>query len=279
MVMVLSSCSQQSLAIQEEMAGTAPSKISFFVLLDYRKRWPARFSLDDLEISSDLRDRIEGLLESRSDSRLLLIRRPRNQDQPRILIVDTIREESFIADLDSDWSTDGYRGFQTFSEPFTLVCTHGSRDACCAKLGGLFFRALHRLSPRSVWQASHLGGHRFAATAIQFPVGRLYGRLLPTDAPQFIGVDSPDLPHKLRGLTRYERPAQFVEAMLMRSGGQSLLFQEQISLSADRWRIRFQSKTELITTMVERVATDLVRCSSCSDQEPRPVFAWSMDHA
>lgn len=64
-----------------------------------------------------------------------------------------------------------------------LVCTHGSRDKCCARYGNAFYRQAKRvvnnLSPHHVrvWQASHFGGHRFAPTAIDFPDGRYYARL------------------------------------------------------------------------------------------------------
>jgi hypothetical protein len=66
-----------------------------------------------------------------------------------------------------------------------LVCTHGSHDKCCAKYGNVFYRqAVETVAQLSlervrVWQASHIGGHRFAPTAIDFPEGRYYGRLNP----------------------------------------------------------------------------------------------------
>lgn len=64
-----------------------------------------------------------------------------------------------------------------------LVCTHGSHDKCCAKYGQPFYRqALATVSDLSlgqvrIWQVSHIGEHRFAPTAIDFPEGRYYGRL------------------------------------------------------------------------------------------------------
>lgn len=67
-----------------------------------------------------------------------------------------------------------------------LICTHGSHDKCCAKYGNPFYRqALTTVTERSldnvrVWQASHIGGHRFAPTAIDFPTGRYYGYLNQT---------------------------------------------------------------------------------------------------
>ena len=64
-----------------------------------------------------------------------------------------------------------------------LVCTHGMRDKCCAKLGRPVFRGAQRMATKGilpnarVWKTSHIGGHRFAPTAITFPDGRYYGRL------------------------------------------------------------------------------------------------------
>lgn len=64
-----------------------------------------------------------------------------------------------------------------------LVCTHGSRDKCCAKYGKPFYiqakQIINNLSLKNVriWQSSHFGGHRFAPTAIDFPEGRYYARL------------------------------------------------------------------------------------------------------
>jgi len=72
-----------------------------------------------------------------------------------------------------------------------LVCTHGSRDKCCAKYGNPFYRQaksiVNNLSLNHVriWQSSHFGGHRFAPTAIDFPDGRYYARL---DADSFTAI-------------------------------------------------------------------------------------------
>ena len=66
-----------------------------------------------------------------------------------------------------------------------LVCTHGSRDACCGKFGYPVYETLRygyaaasegRLR---VWRTSHVGGHRFAPTLIDLPEGRYWGHLEP----------------------------------------------------------------------------------------------------
>jgi hypothetical protein len=64
-----------------------------------------------------------------------------------------------------------------------LICTHGSHDTCCARYGKPLFHQARGivadlgLNDVQVWQVSHIGGHRFAPTAIAFPDGRYYGGL------------------------------------------------------------------------------------------------------
>jgi hypothetical protein len=57
------------------------------------------------------------------------------------------------------------------------VCTHGRRDRCCALDGRALVKALIDAGEPDVWESSHLGGHRFAPTALVLPTGYLYGRL------------------------------------------------------------------------------------------------------
>lgn len=78
-----------------------------------------------------------------------------------------------------------------------LVCTHGTRDACCATFGFPTYAALHRLSRQlgggelRVWRSSHLGGHRFAATLLDLPEGRVWGHLAPPQLAPLALRDGP----------------------------------------------------------------------------------------
>lgn len=58
-----------------------------------------------------------------------------------------------------------------------LVCANGRRDPCCARSGGPLGRQLLTSHPNQVWESSHLGGHRFAPTALVLPTGQVLGRL------------------------------------------------------------------------------------------------------
>ena len=63
---------------------------------------------------------------------------------------------------------------QDFAEPMLFVCTNGKRDTCCAVTGVSLVRELN--SDR-VLESTHLGGHRFAPTALLMPHGIVLGRL------------------------------------------------------------------------------------------------------
>lgn len=62
-------------------------------------------------------------------------------------------------------------------DPVVLVCAHGKRDQCCARLGRPIAAALAAENPGRVWEASHTGGHRLAPAVVLLPSGLTYGRL------------------------------------------------------------------------------------------------------
>jgi hypothetical protein len=68
---------------------------------------------------------------------------------------------------------------QVSDELLLLVCTNARRDVCCALAGRPLAAAL-AADPESapyVLETSHLGGHRFAPTALLLPSGHAFGRL------------------------------------------------------------------------------------------------------
>ena len=75
-------------------------------------------------------------------------------------------------------------GFAARPEPVLLVCTNGRRDACCAVRARPVAEAAHAAAPDNVWEVSHIGGHRFAPTAIHLPSGQTFGRLTGQAAAQ-----------------------------------------------------------------------------------------------
>ena len=67
-----------------------------------------------------------------------------------------------------------------------LICGHGSRDRCCGGSGTrLAVEARAALPDVRIRRTSHLGGHRFAPTALSMPDGRVWAFL---DADALAGI-------------------------------------------------------------------------------------------
>lgn len=108
-----------------------------------------------------------------------------------------------------------------------FVCTHGSHDACCGKLGYPLYEEIRtRYADASngklrVWRTSHFGGHRLAPTLIDMPSGQYWGKL-STDVLDALLLRRGDI-GVLRGCYRgwgmvgpFEQVAE--REMLMREG-------------------------------------------------------------
>jgi len=105
------------------------------------------------------------------------------------------------------------------------VCTHGTRDRCCAKWGFAVFREALELyeagaSPFAPIECSHLGGDRFAATGVVFPSGGMYAHLDSADLAALLQAEAEGslLPAHYRGCVFEPQLVQIVRAGLAREG-------------------------------------------------------------
>jgi hypothetical protein len=76
---------------------------------------------------------------------------------------------------------------ETVSEPIYLVCTHGRHDACCSIKGNPVSRLLCATYPGRGWEASHIGGDRFAANIVCLPAGAYLGRVRVEEVARLTG--------------------------------------------------------------------------------------------
>jgi hypothetical protein len=71
-------------------------------------------------------------------------------------------------------------GGEVCTHPMLALCTHARRDLCCALAGRALLDELLASPPDLpqgwLWECSHLGGHRFAPTALVLPTGLVLGR-------------------------------------------------------------------------------------------------------
>lgn len=88
-----------------------------------------------------------------------------------------------LATLDLAAVAAGHPGHgRPVSDPLFLVCTHGTKDMCCAVLGRPLVTALAENHPEHTWEVSHLGGDRWAGNLLVVPNGFLHGQLTPAEA-------------------------------------------------------------------------------------------------
>jgi hypothetical protein len=117
-----------------------------------------------------------------------------------------------------------------------LVCGHGSRDRCCGGSGTrLAVEARASLPDLRVRRTSHLGGHRFAPTALSMPDGRVWAFL---DAEALAGIVDRRL-HPIeardhyRGHVGIDPWAQVVEAVGLSEHGWAALDVDELDAEVD----------------------------------------------
>lgn len=289
-------CSQASLDVGEPIFATAPAGTDLWLLLEHDGQWAPKI-LDSPGIAPRTRSWLEAFLADHPSARPQLIRRePHHGDG------DGARKKRFFFARSGDaepaiWAFDfddpaeleaidlralaAHREAypeRRWSRPLFLVCTHGKRDACCARLGPPIARGLCDERGEEVWQTSHIGGHRFAATMICLPGGHAFGRLDPAAALRvsagYAGRRLTDLLN-YRGRTAWTRPVQAAEYFLRQELGvygiDALQYTRGEMLGDDRWRVCFRERQTGEThelTVARQRGPDLAPASCGAAPEP-----------
>lgn len=186
-------CAALAEALDEPLAGTSAVARSWLAI-----EQPGPWGRDALSASHLDHGIAQELAASAAGTgvRIVLIRRPgshpdRHRPAPRTVYLAhttpgrTRLERTSVSDpkelLDLDFAragagTPGLLGTPV-SDPLLLVCTNGRRDVCCALRGRPIAAALAATHGNQVWECTHIGGHRYAPTAVLLPTGYSYGRL------------------------------------------------------------------------------------------------------
>lgn len=216
-------CSSAARERGDSMLATAPPARRW-LLLDREGAWPTH------ALSVFPKSQAHALSEkaARAGARISLIRRPRRHPASHgpftWAVADVQRGQEGIRwhtaytieeVLDTPWEVTSGEG-----DPVALVCSHSRHDVCCALRGRPVAAALEPVWPGRVWECSHLGGDRFAATMVVLPTGLCYGRLDESNAAAVLaafdrGQVVPDL---LRGRCADPREAQAAAAIGWQQG-------------------------------------------------------------
>lgn len=248
-------CAETSLSRSEPLIGTA-STVRAFVLVEFPGAW-GRDALRDARLPSRVRRRLVAISEL--GIKTLLIRRHRRTPPtsvrhlfvaysgPNKSWLETARMDAMddLLDLDLTAATAGESvGLIPAAAPLVCVCTHGRHDPCCAELGRPLAAELSQSHPDLVWEASHIGGDRFAGNLVILPDGLYYGRVSPDEAPRLVEAHLNghlDLDH-LRGRSRHPFAVQAAECSLRLHLGETRLDALRLAgvrRTSDVWEIDF----------------------------------------
>jgi hypothetical protein len=189
-------CAVESARRAEPLVATA-SRVRSWLLIEQAGAWGR-----DALVESDLDREVAAILERRCRDEgvgPLLIRRPgwrRPDAGHRCYLAYSGSERSWLVSLELDQPSDLLdidlalladerrpELGQVEAAPVFLVCTNGRHDRCCAEWGRPLARALAAAGVPDVWECSHIGGDRFAATLVCLPEGLYYGRVGPEEGP------------------------------------------------------------------------------------------------
>ena len=280
-------CADVTESAHEPLGGTAAHAHAWILVEE-----PGVWDRDPIASAGLVHERalIEGWLSAIPKSRLQLLRHPRasarstasgseasvagESGTARRVMLALPAQGRVLAWTTSSLATvpmsEAARGESVLAEvierPIHLVCTHGKRDRCCALRGMPIFHAL-QAAGADVWQTSHLGGHRFAATSLRLPDGYAFGYLTTAHVPSLLHET---LPLELvRGRVCYDEPTQSAELVLRRA--LDARHPEDVAhLGTERtdrgWRARFIAHDREHTLVVEKTKLEGTRPKSCGDE-------------
>jgi hypothetical protein len=187
-------CSDQSLARDDPMYGTASAGFSW-VLLELPGAWGnSAFLQSPAIIDPQLGRAIVRRFET-AKMRIAAIRRHgRRPTSPRwrwfVAHSEVGGEALYSGEVSDprgylDLAVDGSDGTLS-ADPVVAICAHGKHDQCCAVRGRSACKAIATRYPEYTWECSHLGGDRFAATMLVLPEGLCYGRVDSTDSADLV---------------------------------------------------------------------------------------------
>lgn len=263
-------CSRSASA--EPLAGTGPTE-THLLLVEAPGSW-GRTALADCSLPEPQRRALAALPEH---WRVILVRRP---DRPLRRQTDRFVWLSAPAGPALRWRLpvdasvlpdDLPSGSEPVTEPTLFVCTNGGRDRCCALYGrALFDRALFDRAPfdaapsdvaasPATWECSHLGGHRFAPTALRLPDRLVFGRLDdPTARAALAGGTPLDT---VRGPAGWQEAVQAAAVAVWRTHGTVPL--ESSEVCADEVQLRLADGTHWSVPMATvAVAERLLSCGT-----------------
>lgn len=248
-------CSEVSLEGGESLGATA-SRIDNWILVEYRGVWSPD-PIAGSAFSDAVKAHLRAQLAARPRSRLLFIRRPERRREPGLVCFfgSTPERDAQFSRFDLESAEDllqvDFSGGTQVEDPLFMVCTHGKRDRCCARYGRPLYDALRdQVAEESLWQATHVGGDRFAGNLVVFPHGLYFGRAGRAEAWPLVDelLAGRIYLDCYRGRCCYSFPVQAAEEAVRRETGLTGI--DDVALASvagvheDAWRVELVARGE-----------------------------------
>jgi hypothetical protein len=201
--------------------------------------------------------------------------------EDRWLLRVSVEHPRELLDIDLSPVANGARPAvgEEHEDPIFLVCTHALHDACCGRRGPEVARRLAAVRGSQTWEASHVGGDRFAANVVCLPHGFYFGRVTdPERTASLYEAGRIDIPH-YRGRSCYEPVVQAAEVMVRNrdslDGIDDLVPLERIDHGDRESTIIFSTPTgdeRSIRLRVERAERRRLTCDATNPGRPRAFF-------
>jgi hypothetical protein len=280
-------CADYSRTIGEQLFGTA-TRADVWLVLEYAGEWSAEVFRDST-IPQPVKDHISAALAAIPKSRLELIKQRgiptraisfyvavSREQSPALYKFDLTSYEDLLT-MDIPAIVAGNMQSALSSDPLFLVCTNGKRDRACAKFGVPVYDALTRYAGESVWQCSHVGGHRFAGNVVCLPHGISYGWVDPAQAESIIS-DYRQQQIQLdayRGRSCYAEPVQaadyFLRAQTGVHGFADYQFKDAQRVDEHNWLVHFAEHSGTIreVQLIEELSAFEIYKNSAEDEKSR----------
>lgn len=170
----------------------------------------------------------------------------------------------------------------THSQKTLFICTDGPHDKCCGEFGYQVFRKAFELTKDTgihVYECSHLGGHKFAATMKAYPSNVMYGRVDTDNVVEVIDAIKTETIYadcyRGRGvLTLEETIAEYVISKMNQENTLRKVDVKNVSEAEKKITVYFANKEEETssTFKIERKFFEVF--GSCRDEAKKSVPRW-----
>jgi hypothetical protein len=287
-------CSELSELHGEPIGGTA-AEAKVWLAIEYTAPWEAK-GVEKAAFAPALRERLRAWDHEIEDLRVQLLRRPGRDSAARTVFVGVCQAGGgavvqlrldALTTLDLPDLVARVRAGNAppvgaiVTQPVVLVCVHGKRDRCCAKRGTPVYDRMAAQNDLVVWQTSHLGGHRFAATMVWLPHGICYGRVRAHEVDDLVAALRRRRVFRIdryRGRSCYDAPAQAAETFVREHVDAmevDAVTVERVDDLGDRWLAHVRAADRRFAATVAFTESDTLSPSSCG-KEPEPITGYAL---